>query len=342
MKRMKALVASRPALAALLVTILMGLGFGRVAAESKPVKPGWLGVSVVRVGGQQRAELGVDFGVRIDDVAEGSPAAKAGMREDDVIRLFAGRQIHDAQDLVEAVRGTEPGAVVTIGLRRAAKNVDVKVTLGEVPAHRKDLWHRFFLPPSGRELPRPGPEIRRLFAPRRHLGVTLLAIDEELGAYFGVKAEGGALVVRVEKDSPAASAGMKGGDVIVAVAGKKVTGPEDVREAVSAAKDGEEIAVTVRRMKEDRELRVKPDSRRSRSLRLLFSGERPLADGDAWIWAGAPDLALELPDEIEIADLNGATGGFPGGEEPGWPGNRERGKGLVPHPQEVGEGDPSI
>ena len=68
-------------------------------------------------------------GVRLAGVAEGSPAALAGLREGDLIVRFAGNKVQSLDDLVAFLRGKKPGEEVEIVVLRSGNPVTVKATL---------------------------------------------------------------------------------------------------------------------------------------------------------------------------------------------------------------------
>ena len=76
-----------------------------------------------------------------------------------------------------------------------------------------------------------------------YLGVGLIELTSELREHFGVPADAGVMVSRVEADSPAAKAGVKVGDVITGVDGKDVGSSFDLMRTVRAKKDGDGIAI---------------------------------------------------------------------------------------------------
>ena len=80
---------------------------------------------------------------------------------------------------------------------------------------------------------------------RGWLGVSLQPLTSDLAASFGVEGGKGALVAEVQPQSPAAKAGLRSGDVIVEVNGKKVDSAADVVRTVGFAKPGEEARLTV-------------------------------------------------------------------------------------------------
>jgi serine protease Do len=70
-----------------------------------------------------------DGGVKIKRVIFGGPAAKAGIRVDDCLVEFEGKKIADAEALFEHMEKTKPGQQVGVKLKRADKELDVKMEL---------------------------------------------------------------------------------------------------------------------------------------------------------------------------------------------------------------------
>jgi len=91
---------------------------------------------------------------------------------------------------------------------------------------------------------------------RGWLGVSLQPLTPELAASFGVKDAKGALVTEVMPESPAAKAGLRSGDVIVEVNGKKVENPGDLARTVALAPPRRVAKLTVWRGKQEHSLSV--------------------------------------------------------------------------------------
>lgn len=72
-------------------------------------------------------------GVVVEEVLPGSPADKAGLRADDVIRRFGERTIHAPQDLLEEIMKRQPGDRVEVRVWRNGKEVTLPVTVGQAP-----------------------------------------------------------------------------------------------------------------------------------------------------------------------------------------------------------------
>jgi serine protease Do len=87
------------------------------------------------------------------------------------------------------------------------------------------------------------------------LGVGIQSLGPQLADYFGLGDQSGVLITRVREDSPAASGGLKAGDVILAVDGETVEDPGDVSRLVWGADTGP-VAIRILRDRKERTLTV--------------------------------------------------------------------------------------
>ena len=87
---------------------------------------------------------------------------------------------------------------------------------------------------------------------RGWIGVEVQDMTPELAESFGVKPDQGALIAGVMRGGPADQAGIRPGDVLIAVAGKRITDPQTMLEQVAAQIPGQKVPLRVRR--EGREL----------------------------------------------------------------------------------------
>jgi putative serine protease PepD len=79
------------------------------------------------------SEESVD-GAQVGEVAQGSPAAEAGVKQGDVITELDGEAVGDSEDLVAAIAEYSPGDKVTLEVKRGSESTALKVTLGTQPA----------------------------------------------------------------------------------------------------------------------------------------------------------------------------------------------------------------
>jgi len=96
----------------------------------------WIGFyfEAVRPSLMRRVGLPDPNGVVVEEVLPGSPADKAGLRTEDVIRQFGGRPIRSTQELLEEIMKRRPGDRVEARVWRGGKEVPLTVTIGEAPS----------------------------------------------------------------------------------------------------------------------------------------------------------------------------------------------------------------
>jgi serine protease Do len=185
-------------------------------------------------------DAGQGAGVKIDEVTTDSAAAKAGLKEGDVVVEFDGERVRSARQFTRLVQETADGRTVKIDvLRNGGKH-----TLEATPEARSFSWDmaidsdriRREVERSMADLPRTfsfrmpdssGSTEFRMRSSRARLGVSVQELSPELADYFGAK-EGGALVSSVTKGSAAEQAGLKAGDVITSVNGDRINDARDL------------------------------------------------------------------------------------------------------------------
>jgi len=257
-----------------------------LAAEKEKQESGYLGVSVQGLGDAEQEKLGVKNGVEVVAVEKESAAAKAGIKEDDIIQLVNGEKIRDSQDLVDVISELAPGATVKIGLWRDGKALEVTAALGKRERSKNLVW-------KSKKLP-------RLFRASGYLGIVLQELNAELAPYFNVKPGEGVLIIRVEKDTPAEKAGLKAGDVIVQMGEKAVKDAAAVHEILADLKKGDTVAITVVRHGKKETLKTEPEFNRHKRIIRIFRGGHDLGSEHLEIH----DLDIDVPEmDIEVPSL---------------------------------------
>ncbi len=118
-----------------------------------------------------------------------------------------------------------------------------------------------------------GPVEMLLRGPRAYLGVSLTNLSPELREHFGASKDAGVLVESVQKDSPADKAGVRVGDIVLAIDGGGVKSAGDLRTALQEKKDGDSVRIEVLRGRARQTLVASVKERENR--RLLQLDELP-------------------------------------------------------------------
>jgi membrane-associated protease RseP (regulator of RpoE activity) len=100
------------------------------------------------------------------------------------------------------------------------------------------------------------------------IGVRLLDMTPELRTHYGAPRDAGVLVAGVEKDSPAAKAGVRVGDIITRAGGEHVETAADLARAVRHAKAGESLKLEISRDRASTQVTVKVERRRGYAMDL--------------------------------------------------------------------------
>jgi S1-C subfamily serine protease len=238
---------------------------------------------------QRRARLGVSvsleergtdsLGAYLQSVTPGGPAAKAGLKSGDIITRLDGKSLlpeagtkrPDGESapglrLVELAAKLEPNDTIKVEFLRDGARKTVTLVTGdepllamEDPAGRAFVWRT----PMGeeREFRMPGMTLERVpegdrVEIRRTPGAAMVftsgplgdlelaPINPDLGAYFGTTE--GILVIKAPAGSPL---GLKGGDVVLAVDGRKPSSPSSLIRILRSYDEGETFKLEILRQK---------------------------------------------------------------------------------------------
>jgi serine protease Do len=78
-------------------------------------------------------ELDDSQGIIVNSVQDDTPADKAGLKEGDVIKTMNGKKVNSYANFRTSVATSNPGDKITLGIVRDGKNIELEVTLGELP-----------------------------------------------------------------------------------------------------------------------------------------------------------------------------------------------------------------
>jgi S1-C subfamily serine protease len=82
---------------------------------------------------------------------------------------------------------------------------------------------------------------------RPWLGILGVDVNPTLASHYQLASDEGALIVQINEESPADKAGLKPGDIIIEIEGKRMNGMEDVRHTIWKRKTGENITLKILR-----------------------------------------------------------------------------------------------
>jgi serine protease Do len=195
--------------------------------ESGSVTRGWLGVGIQPVEEDMAEAIGLKTaeGALVSEVHGDTPAAKAGIKNEDVILSLNGQKVADPRELTRMVGSLKPGSDANLKVWRDGKEQDITVKLGTRPDDpnqaRKDQ--------DDRERP----------------GQAEPSSIEDLGITVGPSDGGGVAVTEVDPSSPVAEK-LRQGDVILEVSGTPVSSPSELAEAVEALRQDKKRFATFR------------------------------------------------------------------------------------------------
>jgi len=199
--------------------------------SSGRVSRGRIGVQIDQVTKEVAESLGLGKaqGVLVRGVEEGSPADKAGIEAGDIILRFDGKTLEKAADLPRIVGNTKPGSRVGLTVFRRGANKDLTVTVAEVEPE-KTVTQR-----SNEKKASP--------ASGEHLGLVVADLTDVQKKELRVR--GGA---RIESAAePATRAGLREGDVIMAVANQEVLSAKDFDSIMDRVDKARPVSLLIRR-----------------------------------------------------------------------------------------------
>ncbi|MCW5653262.1 Do family serine endopeptidase [Hydrogenophaga sp.] len=176
--------------------------------------------------------LGQPKGALVRGVEPNSPAAKAGVEPGDIILKFDGKDVEKSVDLPRLVANTKPGNRSTMTVFRRGSQRDLSITVGELEPDRQEA-----------RAATPEPNKPQSSNALQAIGLSLADLSAAEKKELNVK--GGVRVVTAE--GAAARAGLREGDVIVAIANTETATVKDLEAALGKADKTKPINVLFRR-----------------------------------------------------------------------------------------------
>jgi len=206
----------------------IGLGFAIPSNMAKSVmdqliangtvRRAMLGVRIQPISPDLASALGLSSarGALVSTVDEGSPAARAGLKQGDVITHYNGKSVADNNQLRNAVASTMPGTTVPLQILRNGRSDTLQATVGELaPAKEK-------------------PGVASEPKGEGRYGMTLQSSAK------------GLVVTDLDPSGIAAESGLREGDVIEKINGTGIKSVEELKTALDR-KDGKASLVLINR-----------------------------------------------------------------------------------------------
>jgi S1-C subfamily serine protease len=198
------------------------------------IERGWVGVSFTDVTPARLRQMGVaqEGGILVDEVVPDSPAAKAGLKPEDIILRVNGRAVTKGSSFVATMAVTPPGSKATFEILRDKKPTSVPVEIAAAAAAAPEVYISRF-------------------------GGIVRTLDANLRRQLRLARVSGIMVQSVDAAGRAQTSGFDRGDIIVAVDGQPVKTAEEFQRLIDAAdlKEGIRLDVIRDRMRGHIEIR---------------------------------------------------------------------------------------
>jgi serine protease Do len=201
----------------------MALYISKTLIAYGKVKRGWLGVSIQDLTPDLAKSFDIEKpkGALIAELVKEGPAAKAGMKQGDIVITYGGKEIKNSSDLRNKVAISPIGQEVKVTVLRKAKKVGITVKVGNLEDLRKLL--------SASIKDRLGAEVRPV-------------TDKEREKYV-LDSQHGVVVAWLDPKGPLGKVGFEKGDMILEINGQRVEGMESFIDLVNTLKPRQKIAV---------------------------------------------------------------------------------------------------
>ena len=187
------------------------------------VERGWLGITIQDLTPElaKTVRAGTQKGALVADVTKGGPAEKAGLRKNDVIIAYRGKEVSDTSEFRNSVAETSPGSEASITVLREGKKEELTARVGSLEEATKIL--------AASVKDRLGAEVRS----PNSLEVTK----------YGLSQKEGVVITWEDSKGPLKEAGFEVGDMILAIDNQPIGNMESFVNLVSLLKPKQKITI---------------------------------------------------------------------------------------------------
>jgi serine protease Do len=229
----------------------VGIGLAIPAEAARPViealrkgerpQRGYLGVGLQPVDEDIGPALGLpkDQGEIVRTVEPGTPAAKAGLQQGDIIVAVNGQPVNPDQSVSYLVANTPVGSRIPVEIFRGGRRMTIPVAVAERPTEEQ-LAKALGNSDDDNSVPDQGSGATG----SQSLGLGLQPLTPQIARALGIGADvHGVVIATVDPSSDAGEKGLQRGDVILSVNQQAVTTPAQVTAAVDAARRANRTSV---------------------------------------------------------------------------------------------------
>jgi serine protease Do len=156
-------------------------------------------------------------------VVKGGPADKAGLKKDDLIIAYQGKEISDSGILRNEVANTAVGKEVTISVLRSGKKEELTAKIANLEELTKIL----------------------MASAREHLGAEVRSLTPQEIEKYGLNANQGVAIRWLDAKGPLGVAGFEVEDVILGIDNQPVGGVDSFLQMVSVLKANQKVPILV-------------------------------------------------------------------------------------------------
>lgn len=201
---------------------------GNMAPGATEVDRPRLGVAISAMPQADLEAMSLEYGVKIDEILDGSVAKAAGLLVGDVVTAVDGRPAYSPERMQYLIEQSTDAAMLT--LMRGDESL--KLTAAFAPPKASGM--------TGRAV----------------LGIRIQEMTTDLKEAFGSEDDRGVLIAQVMRNSAASRAGLRAGDVLVSVGDDRIVAVENVHSALRGHSPGDSLEVAIVRDRQESTVQV--------------------------------------------------------------------------------------